>query len=115
MKHSPLTALAVGLTAAAFVGLPTAAAHAAPPETVPVTRTATRFDLAAATAKADAAIQQRLASLTSLQNALQPVTHAECQRASMVSQLSADTAGLTSLQAAIDALPAGTTAAAKAY
>jgi hypothetical protein len=110
MKHSPLATLAVGLTAAACVAVPAVGAHAAPPDTVPVTRPATRFDLTAATARADAAIQQRLASLASLQGALQPVTHSECQRASIASQLSADTAGLTGLQAQIDALPAGTTA-----
>jgi hypothetical protein len=99
MKHIHLTALTLGLSAAACVVIPSTTVDAAP-----------RFDLAAATAKADAAIQERLAAIVTMQGSMQGVVHSECQSAGMASQLSADNAGLTALQAQIDSLPAETTA-----
>ena len=99
MKHTTLTFAAIGLAAAACAALPVSVADAAP-----------RFDQAAATAKADTAIQERLTAIGTLQSQLQTVTHSECQNATMASQLTADSTGLTTLQAQIDALPTGTTA-----
>jgi hypothetical protein len=101
MKHIDLTPIAVGLAIVASVTVPAVASAA------PVT---SRFDLAAATAKADAAVQQRLTSISTMQGALQQVTHGECLSGTMASQLSADAGGLTALQGQIDALPPDTTA-----
>jgi hypothetical protein len=104
MKHTTrprttLTLAAIGVAAAACAALPVSVADAAP-----------RFDQAAATAKADAAVQERLAAIGTLQGQLQGVTHSECQGAAMSSQLTADRTGLSAVQAQIDALPTGTTA-----
>jgi hypothetical protein len=97
--HTTITLAAIGVAAAACAALPVSVADAAP-----------KFDQAAATAKADAAIQQRLAAIGTLQSQLQGVTHSECQGSAMSSQLTADSTGLSALQTQIDTLPAGTTA-----
>ena len=115
MKYLTIKHAAVGLIAAACVALPVAgiasASTSAPADNAPVTTNSKKYDLDTAKAKADAAVQKRLASITVLDGRLQGVQHAECQAAAMTSQLAADSSGLTSLQAQIDALPAGTTVA----
>ncbi|MBI4932848.1 MAG: hypothetical protein HY828_03150 [Actinobacteria bacterium] len=97
--RTTITLAAIGVAVAACAALPVSVVDAAP-----------RSDQAAATAKADAAIQERLTAIGTLQGLLQGVTHSECQAATMSAQLVADATGLTALQAEIDALPEGTTA-----
>lgn len=112
MKRLVITTTAAGALAAACLIIPTGIAGAsgsAPTNTVSSTLPR-QFDLGTAKAEADAAIQQRLASIDLLGSRLAKVTHGECQGAAMASQLTADTTGLTDLKGQIDALPAGTTA-----
>jgi hypothetical protein len=114
VKYLNPKTITLGFIAAACITVPlatgTASAASRPSDTVPVTTTPTRtFDLAAAKVKADAAIEQRLGSLSAGQGALKGVTHGDCQASTMSSELASDSAGLSALKSQIDALPSGTT------